>query len=174
MGLSAIWLGLGVTGLTLGLNSLGATAAIAQTADSAARPEMAQLDLPPLATPAPPRPTLDAAASLAQATPAQTLTDVSPNHWAYTAVQNLVNVEGCLSGYPDGTFHGDAPLTRNEFAAALNACLEGMAEQAQSPSDVSELLQQLRSLQAELDTLSEEVDAIAEDLRHSSPKANRK
>lgn len=30
---------------------------------------------------------------------------------------------GCLSGYPNGTYQGDLPVTRNEFAAALNACL---------------------------------------------------
>jgi hypothetical protein len=30
----------------------------------------------------------------------------------------------CLSGYPDGTYRGDQPVTRNEFAAGLNACLE--------------------------------------------------
>lgn len=30
---------------------------------------------------------------------------------------------GCLSGYPDGTYRGDRPITRNEFAAGLNACL---------------------------------------------------
>lgn len=30
---------------------------------------------------------------------------------------------GCLSGYPDGTYQGDRPVTRYEFAAGLNACL---------------------------------------------------
>ena len=29
----------------------------------------------------------------------------------------------CLSGYPNGTYQGDRPVTRNEFAAGLNACL---------------------------------------------------
>ena len=27
----------------------------------------------------------------------------------------------CLTGYPDGTFQGDRSITRNEFAAGLNA-----------------------------------------------------
>lgn len=31
---------------------------------------------------------------------------------------------GCLSGYPNGTYQGDRRITRNEFAAGLNACLE--------------------------------------------------
>ncbi|MBV9384938.1 MAG: S-layer homology domain-containing protein [Chroococcidiopsidaceae cyanobacterium CP_BM_ER_R8_30] len=33
---------------------------------------------------------------------------------------------GCLSGYPDGTYRGDRPVTRNEFAAGLNACLNSV------------------------------------------------
>lgn len=31
---------------------------------------------------------------------------------------------GCLAGYPDGTFKGDRPVTRYEFAHSMNACLE--------------------------------------------------
>lgn len=34
-----------------------------------------------------------------------------------------VNPRGCLSGYPNGTYQGDRSVTRNEFAARLNACL---------------------------------------------------
>ncbi len=30
---------------------------------------------------------------------------------------------GCLSGYPNGTYQGNRPIIRNEFAAGLNACL---------------------------------------------------
>jgi hypothetical protein len=29
----------------------------------------------------------------------------------------------CLSGYPNRTYQGNRPITRNEFAAGLNACL---------------------------------------------------
>ena len=42
---------------------------------------------------------------------------------------NLINQtkseSGCLSEYPDGTYGGDRPLTRNEFAVGMNACLDG-------------------------------------------------
>lgn len=31
---------------------------------------------------------------------------------------------GCLSGYPNDTYRGDRPVTRYEFAAGMNACLE--------------------------------------------------
>lgn len=41
----------------------------------------------------------------------------------------------CLSGYPDGTYRGDRPLTRYEFAAGLNACLEGVNQLLPSNRD---------------------------------------
>ena len=30
---------------------------------------------------------------------------------------------GCISGYLNGTYQGNRPITRNEFAVGLNACL---------------------------------------------------
>lgn len=41
--------------------------------------------------------------------------DVPRSHWAYDAVSRLVE-EGLLTGYGDGRFQGDQPLTRYEFA----------------------------------------------------------
>ncbi len=52
------------------------------------------------------------------------LRDVSPGDWAFSALQNLVERYGCISGYPDRTFGGSRPLTRYEFAAGLNSCLQ--------------------------------------------------
>ncbi len=40
-----------------------------------------------------------------------------------TAPGNAAPQAGCLSGYPNGTFRGDRPVTRNEAAAGLNTCL---------------------------------------------------
>lgn len=51
------------------------------------------------------------------------LSDISPDDWAYQALQNLVETYGCLEGYPDSTFRGDRAVTRYEFAALLNRCL---------------------------------------------------
>lgn len=61
---------------------------------------------------------------LAQVTSVSELSDVAPGDWAFTALQRLVEEYGCLEGYPDRTFRGDRALTRYEFAAALNACLD--------------------------------------------------
>lgn len=52
------------------------------------------------------------------------LRDVSPQDWSYDALRNLVENYGCIQGYPDRTYRGDRPLTRNEFAAGLSACLQ--------------------------------------------------
>ena len=58
-----------------------------------------------------------------QVTNINQLRDVSPRSWAFEALRNLVERYQCIAGYPDGTFQGDRPLTRFEFAAGLNACL---------------------------------------------------
>ncbi len=52
------------------------------------------------------------------------LTDVKPTDWAFQALQSLVERYSCIVGYPDKTYRGDRALTRYEFAAGLNACLD--------------------------------------------------
>jgi len=59
-----------------------------------------------------------------QITNVSQLRDVSPGDWAYEALRNLVERYGCIAGYPDGTFGGNQAMTRYEFAAGVNACLE--------------------------------------------------
>jgi hypothetical protein len=58
--------------------------------------------------------------SFAQRNPAET---VPFDHWAYDAVQTLVD-EGIIIGYPDGTFRGDRVMTRYEFAMAISRLLD--------------------------------------------------
>ncbi|WP_342054241.1 iron uptake porin [Crocosphaera sp. Alani8] len=62
--------------------------------------------------------------TLQQLSSIQQLRDVSPTDWSYEALRNLVENYGCIVGYPDRTYRGDRALTRNEFAAGLNACME--------------------------------------------------
>lgn len=55
----------------------------------------------------------------------QLFPDVPKNHWAYEYVSTLKG-NGALTGYPDGEFKGDCPMTRYEFATMLyKAMLEG-------------------------------------------------
>ena len=92
-------------------------------------------------------------------------TDVPPDHWAYQALFNLATTYGCLSGYPDQTFRGEAAVTRYEFAAGLDACLEamtGLVEQQQSSQQqeidaliesMQQSLEELRQIEANVETL---------------------
>lgn len=55
----------------------------------------------------------------------QLFPDVPKNHWAYEYVSTLKG-NGVLTGYPDGEFKGNRPMTRYEFATMLyKAMLEG-------------------------------------------------
>lgn len=66
---------------------------------------------------------------LAQVTDASQLSDVSPTADYYTALENLINEYGVNVAYPDGTFRGEAPLTRGDFAYILNGTLENLTNE---------------------------------------------
>ncbi len=106
-------------------------------------------------------------AALDQVTSVSQLTDVRPTDWAFQALQSLVERYGCIAGYPDKTYRGNRAMTRYEFAAGLNACLDRVNELiAASTSDLvkKEDLATLQRLQeefaAELATLRGRVDAL--------------
>jgi len=61
--------------------------------------------------------------SMGQVTNVNQLRDVSPTDWAYEALRSLVDRYGCISGFPNQTYRGNQPLSRYEFAAGLNSCL---------------------------------------------------
>ena len=65
---------------------------------------------------------------LGQVTSVNQLSDVSPTDWAFQALQSLIERYGCISGYPDGTFRGNRAMTRYEFAAGVNQCLDRITE----------------------------------------------
>lgn len=66
------------------------------------------------------------AQALSQLQSIQQLRDVDPLNWSYEALKNLVEEYGCIVGYPDRTFRGDRALSRYEFAAGLNACMQAL------------------------------------------------
>ena len=68
------------------------------------------------------------AEGLKQVTSVSQLTDVRPTDWAFQALQSLVERYGCIVGYPDKTYRGNRALTRYEFAAGLNSCLDRVNE----------------------------------------------
>src|SRR5579883_76804 len=63
-----------------------------------------------------------------QVTSVSQLSDVQPTDWAFQALQSLVERYGCIAGYPNSTYRGNRALTRYEFAAGLNACLDRVNE----------------------------------------------
>jgi hypothetical protein len=112
--------------------------------------------------------------------PANEMRDLSSNHWAYKAIEALVERYGVMAGFPDKTFKGSKNLTRYEMAAALykvmtkveeliaNANRPGYNEPG-APSVSREDLETLTLLQKEfrneladlkgrVDTLTDKVD----------------
>ena len=92
---------------------------------------------------------------------------MQPTDWASLALQSLVERYGCIAGYPDGTFRGNRALTRYEFAAGLNQCLDRVNEliaTASAQGVTREDLAVLQRLQAEfsseLVTLRGRVDSL--------------
>ncbi|MFG3817852.1 iron uptake porin [Limnothrix redekei] len=120
----------------------------------------------------------DDLASMDQVTSVSQLSDVQPTDWAFQALQSLVERYGCIAGYPDGTFKGNRPLSRYEFAAGLNACLDrinDLIKAATDPLATKEDLRKLQKLQeefaAELAALRGRVDAL--EARTSELEANQ-
>ncbi|BAZ10212.1 carbohydrate-selective porin OprB [Calothrix sp. NIES-4071] len=105
--------------------------------------------------------------SQGQVTSVSQFSDVQPTDWAFQALQSLVERYGCIAGYPNGTYRGNRALTRYEFAAGLNACLDRVNELiATATADLvrKEDLATLQRLQeefsAELATLRGRVDNL--------------
>lgn len=97
---------------------------------------------------------------LSQVTSVSQLADVQPTDWAFQALQSLVERYGCLAGYPDGTFKGDRPLTRYEFAAGLNACLDRFNDLITSATDPLARKADLGTLQALQETFAAELASL--------------
>jgi Carbohydrate-selective porin, OprB family/S-layer homology domain len=105
--------------------------------------------------------------TMSQVTSVSQLSDVKPTDWAFQALQSLVERYGCIAGYPDKSYRGNRALTRYEFAAGLNACLDRVNELiAAATADLvkKEDLAVLQKLQeefaAELATLRGRVDSL--------------
>jgi TolA-binding protein len=105
--------------------------------------------------------------SINQVTSVSQFSDVQPTDWAFQALQSLVERYGCIAGYPNGTYRGNRALSRYEFAAGLNACLDRVNELIATATADMVTKQDLATLQrlqeefsAELATLRGRVDAL--------------
>ncbi len=105
--------------------------------------------------------------SIGQVTSVSQFSDVQPTDWAFQALQSLVERYGCIAGYPNATYRGNRALTRFEFAAGLNACLDRVNELIATATADVVTRQDLAALQrlqeefsAELATLRGRVDSL--------------
>lgn len=105
--------------------------------------------------------------SMAQVTSVSQLSDVQPTDWAFQALQSLVERYGCIEGYPNRTFRGNRALSRYEFAAGLNACLDRVNEliaaavgEGVSANDIAIIGRLQEEFAAELATVRGRVDAL--------------
>ncbi len=111
-------------------------------------------------------PELDENDPMSQVTNVTQLRDVSPGDWAYEALRSLVERYGCIAGYPDRTFRGNRAMTRYEFAAGLNACLQQMEriiagrQPGTGQGDLESLRRLIQEFEAELATLGARVDNL--------------
>ncbi|MEG4166243.1 MULTISPECIES: iron uptake porin [unclassified Microcoleus] len=162
-----------------------AAPAIAQTGISAPVPtetstseKLAEIENSSSLEPAATNSETSESSELQQVTSVSQLSDVRPTDWAFQALQSLVERYGCIAGYPDGTFRGNRAMTRYEFAAGLNACLDKVTELIKSGTtnlatkeDLSKLQRLQEEFAAELATLRGRVDAL--EARTSELEANQ-
>ena len=115
---------------------------------------------------------------LEQITNVNQLRDVAPTDWAYEALRSLVDRYGCISGFPEQTYRGSQTISRYEFAAGLNSCLNQIERLIYSGSvsgeDLSTIQRLDREFAAELATIRTELDnleartAVLEDSQFST------
>ncbi len=80
-------------------------------------------------------------------------------------MRELVERYGCIAGYPNSTYRGDRTISRWEFAAGLNACLqqiERLVAQGNnlSQQDFAKLQRLSQDFDTELATLGGRVDNL--------------
>ncbi len=116
--------------------------------------------------------------NMGQVTSVSQFSDVQPTDWAFQALQSLVERYGCIAGYPNSTYRGNRALTRYEFAAGLNACLDRVNEliatataDLVSKQDLATLQRLQEEYSAELATLRGRVDGL--EARTSELEANQ-
>ena len=102
---------------------------------------------------------------IGQVTNVNQLRDVSPTDWAYEALRGLVDRYGCITGFPNQIYGGSNALSRYEFAACLNSCLEQISRLIESSGavasqDIESLKRLMQEFETELATIGLRVDEL--------------
>ena len=95
------------------------------------------------------------------------LRDVAPTDWAYEALRGLTERYGCIAGFPNRTYRGNQALSRYEFAAGLNSCLNQIerlvaASETVAREDFDTLNRLIREFEAELVTIGGRIQNLEE------------
>jgi hypothetical protein len=116
--------------------------------------------------------------TMSQVTSVSKFSDVQPTDWAFQALQSLVERYGCITGYPNGTYRGNRAMSRYEFAAGLNACLNRINEliatgtaDLMTKEDLETLEHVQKEFSAELATMRDRVDGL--EARNAVMQANQ-
>jgi hypothetical protein len=95
------------------------------------------------------------------------LSDVKTTDWAFTALQSLIERYGCIQSYPDRTYRGNVALSRYEFAAGLQSCINKLNEMLRggpsekvSQEDLSTLNRLQSEFTSELGIISQKVNTL--------------
>ncbi|MEM6840346.1 MAG: iron uptake porin [Cyanobacteria bacterium P01_C01_bin.120] len=95
------------------------------------------------------------------------LSDVQPTDWAFQALRSLIERYGCISGDAESLYQGEQVLSRAEFAAGLNACLDQIREQLgenaadpESQADLATLQRLQTEFASELLALRNQISAL--------------
>ena len=103
--------------------------------------------------------------SMSQVTNVNQLRDVSFESWAYEALRSLVDRYGCIAGYPNQTYRGNKALSRYEFAAGLNSCLNQIerliaSSEAVIREDIETINRLTQEFEAELAAIDGRIDSL--------------
>ena len=113
---------------------------------------------------------------------ASSFPDVSANHWAYQAVQDLA-AKGYVKGYPDGRFLGGRAMTRYEFATVIDRIVQTVndlstkvsagAPPPETPAGVPVTQDDLNRINALVDTFRAQLDAIQSQINGDPAKGTK-
>ncbi|MEM9509849.1 MAG: iron uptake porin [Cyanobacteria bacterium P01_E01_bin.35] len=121
---------------------------------------------------------------LGQITSVDSLRDIAPTDWAYEALRNLVDRYSCIAGFPDQTYRGNQALSRYEFAAGLNSCLNQIERLIASNENIAnedlltlqrlqqDFTEELKTFGSRIDNLSSRTAALEDSQFSTTTKLN--
>ena len=107
----------------------------------------------------------DARLLIAQVNNVERLKDIEPTDWSYEALRGLIDRYNCISGFEDNSFRGEQAVSRAEFVAGLNSCLNEVENllsnsDAMPQADVETVLRLMQEFQSDLAILKGKADGI--------------